>query len=388
MTTSELEALPIEPGVQLHNASYKNPGRLLVRSFGRLGGWNIYFGVDGEAWYVGKLLNSTQRDRNGKLYDEAALVWTGVRWKRVPWDGKGNEPVGGPNLTLAFASQKEDMTYDRIRAAKKVMVCAVSPSNRVRSMCYYFTNDVYDTRRDSGYGTPKKTTRSVPRAEDRCIWPDDWTTEEPKPTMDFTIPPDEGVRIAHPGTKTVLTWPIVTAKLPNVVRVDKGKKRFMAFWPKLSEHEFPYVTRGGDPLYMGVLWMVLPNYKDDVWEAAPTEQLHQERERQETFWTYEHILDDGQHVPRDGDVFGLFIAGPSRHEEDRPEYRRRTGISWWIMKDGLLSRYQGETPPPPPPADNKKIIEKALARAIADQKELLRLLDSNKAMQELLGQAK
>jgi len=387
MTTEELKALPIEPRISLHNASYKNPGRLLVRADMRLGDWKVYFGVNGKAWYIGNMRNSTKVDKNGNPEQESAIVFGGTPWRRVPWNGKGEEPAGGPNVNLALMS-KGAAGYEEVRFTDKVMVCVVHPTGQSRSMCYYFLNDVYDTTRDSGYGTPKKTRRSVPRAEDRRIWPDDWTTEEPKPTMDFTTPPDEGVRIVHPGTKTVLTWPIVTSKLPNVVRVDKGKRRFMAFWPRLSENEFPYVTRNGDPEYMGVLWMVLPNYKDDVWIAAPTEQLHQERERQETFWMYEHILDDGQYVPRDGDVFGLFIAGPSRHEADRPEYRRRTGISWWVMKDGLLSRYQGEAPPPPPPVDNKEIIEKALARTIADEKELLRLLDSNKAMQELLAQAK
>lgn len=383
MTAEELKAIPIEPRINLHNASYKNPGRLLIRSDARLGGYRVYFGVNGKVWDIGDIRDSKRVDENDVPVQESALVYRGGKWARVPWDGRGQEPIGGPNLTLAVMSHKQ-ASYSEIRNADKVMVCIVHPNKTHRSMCYYFENDIYDTRQDSGYGTPKKTRRSVPRAKDRCIWPADWKEEEEEETMDFTKPPGyNDIRVAHPGTKSVLTWPLVTQTVPNVVRVDADKQIFHAEWPRLSEVEFPYVLRNGDPEYIGVIWMVLPNYATKSWEAAPTEQLHQERERNRTFWTYEHILDDGQYIPRKGDVFGLFIAGPSRHEEDKPEYRRRTPISWWVMGDGLLSRYFVQEPPP---EDN--LAAKALARAIMDQKEILRLLDSNAAMQDLIRKMK
>jgi hypothetical protein len=169
--------------------------------------------------------------------------------------------------------------------------------------------------------------------------------------MDYTKPPALPVYkipVAYPGTKSVLKWPVV--RLENrvsAVVVNKDAEEFHAFWPRLPEKEWPFIKRNAESEYLGVIWMITPDRKGG-WEAAPTEQLRRERERNLTAWTYEHIRDDGQHVPREGEVFGLFIAGPSRHEKDRPEYRRRTMITWWVMGNGDLKPYKASVPIDPP----------------------------------------
>lgn len=172
--------LPIDFSVDLTNGSYKNPGRLLVRSTHSRVGWTVYFGVNGKSWPAGTIKQGNQG---------TAMVFGGTAWKRIPWNGQGVEPRGGPNVTLAVAS-KGVATYDEIRAADKYAVWAVSPDGDERSLAWWTDNDIYDTRRDSGYGTPKKTRRSVIKGKGMVV-PPGYETKPEEPVK----PDDDEIRV-------------------------------------------------------------------------------------------------------------------------------------------------------------------------------------------------
>jgi outer membrane protein assembly factor BamB len=109
------------------------------------------------------------------------------------------------------------------------------------------------------------------------------------------------------------------------------------------------VERDGviEPEYLGNVWGITP--VDDDHEASPTEQLRRERERNLTEFTFGHITGDGAQIPEAGDFFGAFLAGPSRHFPDKPEFRYRSDVQWFIWGEGDLKAWDEEPPPPPPP---------------------------------------
>ncbi len=187
MTDLEALALPINPAVRLSNNSYKNPGRLVIRTHDHRAGWVVWFGIrgpaperQGKAWPAGVI----------KIHPDgsSALVLDGAKWRKIPWHGIGLEPSGGPNVTLAELSMGR-ATYEEIRAENDYFVWAVAPDGRSRSRAYLVENDIYDTRFDSGYGTPLKRRRSV-IVNDRAAvdFPPGFDHSEPPPPEP---PPDE-----------------------------------------------------------------------------------------------------------------------------------------------------------------------------------------------------
>lgn len=196
----EVLALPINAAVRLTKASMKNPGRLLVRATDDRPGWVVWFGINGKAWPVGVLAI----DAHG---DSAMTVRGGGLWRRIPWNGKDQEPEGGPNVVLAELSMGR-ATYAEIRAASHYAVWAVAPDGATRSRAWWTNNDVYDTREDSGYGTPRKSVRSVLRGPGIDYPPGFDTAEPPGPEPDPKPEPGD---------------PPMAKKLLDDVRAERAK---------------------------------------------------------------------------------------------------------------------------------------------------------------------
>jgi hypothetical protein len=191
-------------------------------------------------------------------------------------------------------------------------------------------------------------------------------TQPPPPPPNGGVPELKDVKVMHPGTKSVLTWPVVPANDNEPTEchewVVDGDKVTMK-WRRLNEKYFPFhaVERDGEiePEYLGNLWLILVHdHGPNQWYGAvPTEQMRWERERNETAYSIEgHIMDDATPRPREGDLVGTFCAGPSRHFPDKPQYRYRGRVEWFIWTtNGRLKRYVPPVEPKKPAAPSHMV---------------------------------
>jgi hypothetical protein len=82
------------------------------------------------------------------------------------------------------------------------------------------------------------------------------------------------------------------------------------------------------------------------WVAHASEHLRaNSRERERTEFDVSKLPRD----PRDGEVVGFVVVGPSRAVTDKPEYHRRTDVTWWRWGPGMMTQVAPGTPPTPKP---------------------------------------
>jgi hypothetical protein len=128
-------------------------------------------------------------------------------------------------------------------------------------------------------------------------------------------------------------------------------------WPAKDRASWPtvFIDLFGDTPQLGTVWAIAGS------EAGPIEHVR-DGQRAGKDVPLEHVVNNLPSAPRDGEIVGMFLAGPSRSSPDLPEYRRRTPVSWWRWRSegemellGIEAVQPGEPdePPvePPPPAE-------------------------------------
>lgn len=118
-------------------------------------------------------------------------------------------------------------------------------------------------------------------------------------------------------------------------------------WPDVfSRSVWPDLDVAGGTRY-GNTWVVYPAGGDpNNWVAQHTEWVRRPGEVTGTVFPFEEKLEARE--PCGNCPIGQFVAGPSRHVTNQPEYRRRTAIKWFRYSD--MSPWvwrQGNTNPPP-----------------------------------------
>lgn len=162
-------------------------------------------------------------------------------------------------------------------------------------------------------------------------WPADWRQAiraanrgEEVPTSDLPDAPPSNladINIDSIGTHTVLSWP-VTAKGVTAARIRDGELH--ANYVPLTWPAFNVLT--ANRKHIGTFWIIYWHL-DGYWAAYPAEHLAADNnEYRATFFALSKV--PGLAL-RPGLIFGLFCAGPSRHADDRPEFRRRTEVAWF-----------------------------------------------------------
>lgn len=163
----------------------------------------------------------------------------------------------------------------------------------------------------------------------------------------------------------VLNWPIIqdTPITAQWVGGDIGEE-IRTFW---SSSNFPSNTwpeldvAGGERF--GNLWVVFPSGNNDRrYTAQHLEWLRRAASEDSgtTVPFHEKLLANG---PCLNCPIGLFVAGPSRHVTDQPEYRRRTTIKWfryrdlspWVWQDGSGGGGGEEEPEPEPEPEIQEV---------------------------------
>ncbi len=131
--------------------------------------------------------------------------------------------------------------------------------------------------------------------------------------------------ILEPGTKRVESWPIV--QRPKVRAFVRDGEMVLKY-DRLTPLHFPEFMTLGE-MHHGNAWMIFKDFS-----ARPMEWLRRERERNETAFPLD---EDVPFELNDGDLVGVFFAGPSRHMNNEPRFRQRTNYSWFVYKsDGEL----------------------------------------------------
>jgi len=122
----------------------------------------------------------------------------------------------------------------------------------------------------------------------------------------------------------VFAWPIIEDR-PIGAHWEGDEIRLS--WPAVDHATWPDFDVAGGVRY-GNSWIVYPSGGNpNNWLAQHTEWLRRPGEATGTvFPIYEKLEGD---PPCDNCPVGQFIAGPSRHVTDQPEYRRRTVIKWF-----------------------------------------------------------
>jgi hypothetical protein len=168
------------------------------------------------------------------------------------------------------------------------------------------------------------------------------------------IPDLADVRVRPEGTPTVLSWPVLPGPVDQVS--THGDQVFVG-WPAKDRASWPtvFIDLFGDTPQLGTVWAIAGS------EAGPIEHVR-DGQRAGKDVPLEHVHRNLPFAPRDGEIVGMFLAGPSRSSPDLPEYRRRTPVSWWRWRSegemellGIEAVQPGEPdePPvePPPPAE-------------------------------------
>lgn len=148
----------------------------------------------------------------------------------------------------------------------------------------------------------------------------------------------------------VFAWPIIqdTPISAQWSGGDIGETMNLG-WP--ADH-FPTSTwpdldvAGG--VRFGNTWVVYPaGGNPNNWVAQHTEWIRRPHEQAGTTFPFEVKLEADE--PCNNCPIGQFVAGPSRHVTDQPEYRRRTVIKWFRYGDLSPWVWQQDNTPAPEP---------------------------------------
>lgn len=355
--------LPINHDLDLTAASYKNPGRLLIRSHHPLVDWKLYFGITpDQCWHYGTMWREK---------DHAVHVLPGAAWKGIPYQGGGAGPKGGPNVKLAIKSQGL-ATYEQITAADKYVVWAVHPDEEERTPCYWVDNDMYNVREDSGYGTPKKFRRSVPRFPVDRPPGKGWGKEEKPP-----------VRIEEPK--------LIAPVFDEIVFAD----RFSAWQHALVLLDLGLVEMRRSKTQLDVGWgrglNLLPRFENGrfgrlcwvCWDPYKGKWIggHGEHLRIAEGMADESLGSTIAAWTEDGLDLGETLAAKSKLEIDSVAIEDANHWACFVvthdqnpaMRRSLLvwNKPWGESPPPPPPTND---YEKGYATAVDDAIRALKTL--------------
>ena len=145
----------------------------------------------------------------------------------------------------------------------------------------------------------------------------------PAPAAALTEPALNEINVPAPGTPQVFQWPEVI-DLPITPRFD-GHDTVLS-WPRIDWPDFDILSP--EHRYFGHSGLVFYSRSRGQWYAISTEWLRDAREREGVRYPYEETFVEGP--IQDGDPIGYFIAGPWRHQLNRPEYQRRSNITWFI----------------------------------------------------------
>ncbi len=158
------------------------------------------------------------------------------------------------------------------------------------------------------------------------------TTDAVRATSVFESPPLESqFKVLGPNLN-VFNWPIIQ-DVPITARWQGSKGETMVLsWPDVFDRAvWPDLDVAGGTRY-GNTWVVYPaGGNPNDWIAQHTEWIRRPGENSGTVFPFRAKLEANE--PCDNCPIGQFIAGPSRHVTDQPEYRRRTVIKWFRYRD-------------------------------------------------------
>jgi hypothetical protein len=186
----------------------------------------------------------------------------------------------------------------------------------------------------------------------------------PAPNAFEQEPSESQMRVLGPNVN-VLNWPIIqdTDIRAQWVGGDIGDE-IRTFWSPSAfpSNVWPELDVAGGERF-GNMWVVYPSGNNDsVYWAQHLEWLRRAAGE-----------DSGTTVPFDEKLeasrpclncpIGLFVAGPSRHVTDQPEYRRRTAIKWfryrdlsaWVWQDGGGGGGSDPEPEPEPEPELQEV---------------------------------
>lgn len=163
------------------------------------------------------------------------------------------------------------------------------------------------------------------------------------PATTLEEPVDLDIHVPVPGTPGVFEWPVVL-DLP-ISPHFKGHDIVLT-WPTVDWPAFDLLAP--EHRYFGHSGIVY--WVNGRWNAISTEWLRVAREKEGVYYPYEEKFVEGDIT--DGDPIAFFIAGPWRHQNDDPEFRRRSTFSWYTwpsLEPFTWPGGGGETPPPGEP---------------------------------------
>jgi hypothetical protein len=155
-------------------------------------------------------------------------------------------------------------------------------------------------------------------------------------------PSESQFKVVGPNLN-VFAWPIIQ-DLRITARWEGEEIRLS--WPAVDPATWPDLEVAGGVRY-GNSWIVYPSGGNpNDWLAQHTEWLRRPGEATGTvFPIYEKF--EGS-PPCNNCPVGQFVAGPSRHVSNQPEYRRRTVIKWFRWGDMSPWTWADSSPGPGP----------------------------------------
>ncbi len=181
-------------------------------------------------------------------------------------------------------------------------------------------------------------------------------TNAVRSTAVFESPPTENqFKVLGPNLN-VFNWPIIL-DVPITARWQGSTGETMILsWPDIFDRSiWPDLDVAGGTRY-GNTWVVYPaGGNPNDWVAQHTEWIRRPGENGGTTFPFRVKLEANQ--PCGNCPIGQFIAGPSRHVTDQPEYRRRTVIKWFRYSDMSPWVWQSGGPGPGPGPTNGPVLE-------------------------------
>lgn len=322
--------LPINPDIDLNNASYKNPARLLVRAHGRLKGWTVWYHVAGRSFPIEKMDFGV---RFPSLRPSSAVVFSAKQ-----------APKLGVNVDIARTGGL--MPLD-IHNASHFGIFAVAPDGKSRSLVWWNVNDKYDPSGKLGVRGkwPLKVERAIFARSGRPFPPH----EEPKPEEPEvpTKPPKISEIDAYaPGNPDALLWDVV-ADVPIFARMDGAD--LVITWPRGSFKTWHYRTMKvhDDKPERDVFGTVELIYYtvDGEWVCDAADHVAHGHHDAGIRFDFEEKLRGGERMV--GSPIGIVVTGRSRNNPNASDKdKHRTKIKGFSMPDLEPIEWGEETPPP------------------------------------------
>ncbi|MCH7824025.1 MAG: DUF4382 domain-containing protein [Acidobacteria bacterium] len=174
-----------------------------------------------------------------------------------------------------------------------------------------------------------------------------WTTSSfGTEIQHIPLPALDEIAVPAPGTPGIFNWPVVE---DVDIQPQHSGSEIRLSYPTVSEALWPTLAAGppeddGSPaLVFGVAWVIY-RVQGGGWLAETVEWLRAPEERGGTVIPLEHLTEG---TPAADDPVAFFLAGPSRHSPDLPEYQRRSVPRWFRWSD--FAPWEGLATPPPEP---------------------------------------